>query len=223
MWRTLLKCDNDTKGVLKDKAKQARRKEKKARKKSKRQATGKLKSSSQGGSSSDSDTSSSGSSTSSSSSSSVEASSLFRGNPARAITRSPRKRRTQRQHLPFIYVKGVPHFRSKTTGDLVNAGEPPNTPCRSCQNCHWYWQDAVVKVQGCAKSEAEIPPFVGREQSRAEKQEGGEMIHGHGMSVRCKQQGSGRREGHRRQHPIARATQEYTHMTQSAWLTLCDI
>ena len=41
---------------------------------------------------------------------------------------------------PFIYVKGVPHFRSKTTGDLVNAGKPPNTPCRSCQKCHWYWR-----------------------------------------------------------------------------------
>ena len=51
---------------------------------------------------------------------------------------------------PFIYVKGVPHFRSKTTADLVNAGKPPNTPCRSCQKCHWYWQGSTVGCHGNA-------------------------------------------------------------------------
>ena len=36
VWQTILKCDDDAKGVMKEKAKEARRKEKKARKKSRK-------------------------------------------------------------------------------------------------------------------------------------------------------------------------------------------
>ena len=49
---------------------------------------------------------------------------------------------------PLIYVKGLPHFRSKTTSDLVNAGKPPNTLRRPYQSCHWYWQGAADSCKG---------------------------------------------------------------------------
>ena len=109
---------------------------------------GKRKSSNKWGSSGDSDTSSSGSSTSSSSSSSVEASSSSNNKSSSSYDKIFEDTKDTAATPPFICVKGVPHFRSKMTGDLVNAGKPSNTPCRSCQNCHGYWQGAVYACKG---------------------------------------------------------------------------
>ena len=152
VWHTLLKCNDNTKGVLKEKAKEVRRKEKKAQKKSRKKGSQDDKGGRKSKMAYDSDSSSSESATSSSSSSSSD------GEP-----HSSRKSHSQGSYErffedtkdaaatpPFVYVKGVPHFRSKTTGDLVNAGKPPNTPCRPCQNCHRYWLGAAYGCKGAA-------------------------------------------------------------------------
>ena len=36
----------------------------------------------------------------------------------------------------FVWVKGEPLFLSKMSGDMVNRGKVPKTPCRNCGKCH---------------------------------------------------------------------------------------
>ena len=72
VWQTILKCDDDAKGVPKEKAKKARRQEKSARKKSRKQGSRDGKSGHRRAMDDDSDSSSSKSTTSSSSSSSSD-------------------------------------------------------------------------------------------------------------------------------------------------------
>jgi hypothetical protein len=147
---TILKCDDDAKGVPKEKAKQAREKEKKARRNGKGKGKRSHSIRALGSMYCDSSSSDYGSTTSSSSSSSPGGR-RGGGGAAKDISNYDKLFEDSKDALgapPFIYVKGVPHFRSKTTGDLVNAGKPPNTPCRSCQKCHWYWQGSAVGCHG---------------------------------------------------------------------------
>ena len=139
IWETILKCDDDAKSILKEKAKQPRKKEKKARKKSK--GKGRRSHSDRASSSMYCDTSSSDSRSSMSSSSSSSDGRRGSGKAHKEISNYDKLFEESKDATgapPFIYVQGIPHFRSKTTGDLVNASKPPNTPCRSCQRCHWY-------------------------------------------------------------------------------------
>ena len=152
IWETILKCDDDAKSVLKDKARNARKKEKKARRKGKSKGKRSHSTRASGSMYCDSSSSDYGSITSSSSSSSSGGRRSGRG-AVKDISNYDKLFEDSKDAPgapPFIYVKGVPHFRSKTTGDLVNAGKPPNTPCRFCLKCHWYWQGSAVGCHGNA-------------------------------------------------------------------------
>ena len=152
IWETILKCDDDAKSVHKDKARNAKKKEKKARCKGKSKGKRSHSTRASGSMYCDSSSSDYGSTTSSSSSSSSGGRRSGRGT-VKDISNYDKLFEESKDAPgapPFIYVKGVPHFRSKTTGDLVNAGKPPNTPCRSCQKCHWYWQGSTVGCHGNA-------------------------------------------------------------------------
>ena len=138
IWDTILKCDDDAKAMLKEKAKQAKKKEKKARRKGK--GKGKRSHSTRASGSMYCGSSSSDYGPTTSSSSSSSGGRRSGGGAVKDISNYDKLFEDSKDAPgapPFIYVKGVPHFRSKTTGDLVNAGKPPNTPCRSCQKCHW--------------------------------------------------------------------------------------
>ena len=104
VWQTILKCDDDAKGVLKEKAKKARRHQKKARKKSRKQGSREGKNGHRRAMADDSDSSSSESMTRSFSSSSSDGghrsskkSSAPGSYELRALLRTPEMQRRRRR------------------------------------------------------------------------------------------------------------------------------
>ena len=149
MWEIVLKTEDATQALLKDKywvaKERAKKKEKKARKweKQVRKGTSRKRSYS------------SLASSSSSSGSSLE-SSMERVKPtagkARATTVDYQRTLEATQEAPeapaFIWIKGEPHFRSRNSGNLINCSRPPKTLCKVCGHAHWYWQGMAHGCKG---------------------------------------------------------------------------
>ena len=197
----MLKCDDNAKGVLKRKRLKRRIVRRKSLEKVKMESFREKKELRWGGTSSDSDTSSSGSSTSSSSSSSMEGSSAARNKSSTSYDKIFEDTKDTAAAPPFVYVKGLPHFRSKAIGDLVNAGKPPHVKTRKCRaalartfTSTGRVRPTAVKGPRCAKNDEPGPPSADRAKSHAGQAGGGNPEEGRVWSVPCRSPSHGRRE-----------------------------